>query len=294
MMTTTANPGSAASADAVFEFNDDDFERIRRLIRERVGIALSDSKRQLAYSRVGRRLRVHGFERFCDYLDMIERGDSEEMEAFVNALTTNLTSFFREPHHFPILAEHVKRLQEKREAVLWCSACSTGEEPYSMAMTMVETFNTFEPPVRILASDVDTNVLAKAKAGLYPVAGLEKMPPERVRRFFLKGSGSNAGMAKVRPELQAMITFRQFNLLEQRWPVRGPFDAIFCRNVMIYFDKPTQYQILKQFAPLLTSNGLLFAGHSENFHHAADLFRPRGKTVYALAPAVAAKATATT
>jgi len=275
---------TAFVAETGFEFTEADFERIRQLIYRHAGIALSDSKRQLAYSRVGRRLRARGLARFSDYLDIIEAGDAAEMEAFTNALTTNLTSFFREPHHFPILAEHVGRIGAQREVTLWCAACSTGEEPYSMAMTMMETLGA-EPPVRMLASDVDTNVLAKAQRGVYPLTALEKVPEQQVRRFFLKGTGARAGAVRVRPELQAMITYRQINLLHDQWPVRGPFDAIFCRNVMIYFDKATQYRILRKFAPLLAPDGLLFAGHSENFHHAADLFRPRGKTVYQLAGA---------
>ena len=152
-----------------------------------------------------------------------------------------------------------------------------------MAMTMVEAFGSFSPPVHILATDVDTNVLAKAQQGVYSMERLEKMPPDKLKRFFLKGSGSHAGSARVRQELRDMITFRQLNLLDDAWPVRGPFDAVFCRNVMIYFDKPTQYNILQKFVPLLARDGLMFAGHSESFHHAADLFKLRGKTVYELA-----------
>jgi len=151
-----------------------------------------------------------------------------------------------------------------------------------MAMTMMEGFNSLTPPVHILATDVDTNVLAKAQQGVYAMERLEKMSGARLKRFFFKGIGNNAGSARVRKELRDMITFRQLNLLDDSWPVRGPFDAIFCRNVMIYFDKPTQYRILQKFVPLLAHDGLMFAGHSESFHHAADLFRLRGKTVYEL------------
>jgi chemotaxis protein methyltransferase CheR len=271
--------GSPASQE--FTFTDEDFARIRALIRERAGIALSDSKRQLAYSRVGRRLRAHGLTRFADYLALLERSGPEEWEAFTNALTTNLTSFFREEHHFPILAEHVRK-SAGRPLTLWCAACSTGEEPYSMAITMAETFDTLRPPVRVLATDVDTGVIATAERGVYPMERLERMTPERLRRFFQKGSGPNEGHARVRREVRELVTFRQVNLLHESWPIRGPLDAIFCRNVMIYFDKPTQYAVLKKFTPLLREGGLLFAGHSENFIHAADLFRLRGKTVYEL------------
>jgi chemotaxis protein methyltransferase CheR len=149
-----------------------------------------------------------------------------------------------------------------------------------MAMTAIEAFGTRNPPVRILATDIDTNVLATAAQGVYPIERLDKMPEERIRRFFLRGRGANAGKARVSEELRAMIVYRPINLLDAGWPIRGPFHAIFCRNVMIYFDKQTQYSILQKFVPLLQPDGLLFAGHSESFHHAADLFRPRGKTVY--------------
>lgn len=139
------------------------------------------------------------------------------------------------------------------------------------------------PPVRILGTDVDTNVLATADAGIYDLERIESITPERARRFFLRGDGSHAGDVKVRPELRKLVTFRHLNLLDAKWPVRGPFDAIMCRNVMIYFDKDTQRRILEKFVPLLRSDGLLFAGHSESFLQSADLFKLRGKTVYELA-----------
>lgn len=261
-----------------FAFTDADFERVRKLIYQQAGISLTESKRQMVYSRLGRRLRALGMQRFDDYLSLVQSGDPAEKEAFVNALTTNLTSFFREPHHFPILAEHARRARG-REYVLWCSASSTGEEPYSIAITLLEALGA-DAPVRILATDVDTNVLDKAEQGVYPLERVEKMPDAQVRKFFLRGSGAREGMVKVKPEVRALITFRQVNLLEEGWPVRGPLDAIFCRNVMIYFDRPTQHTILKRFSPLLRPDGLLFAGHSESLHHAADLFRLRSKTVY--------------
>ena len=263
-----------------FAFTATDFERVRKLIHARAGISLSTSKHEMVYSRLGRRLRVLGLSQFADYLRLLERGDAAEWEAFTNSLTTNLTAFFREEHHFPILAELLRRQRTGGQIMLWCSAASTGEEPYSMAMAAVEALGTLNPPVRILATDIDTNVLAKAERGIYAMERLEKMSPERVRRFFRRGTGQFAGQARVRDELRAMINYRPLNLLDSGWPIRGQFHAIFCRNVMIYFDKPTQYRILQKFVPLLRPDGLLFAGHSESFHHAADLFRPRGKTVY--------------
>ena len=266
-----------------FEFSAADFERIRKLIYERAGISLNTSKQDMVYSRLARRLRANGLTRFKDYLGLLEDNDAAEWEEFTNSLTTNLTSFFREEHHFPLLAAHVKTRKHGQQIQLWCSATSTGEEPYSMAMTMMEVFGTLTPPVQILATDLDTNVLAKAQQGVYPMERLEKMSSDRIKRFFLKGTGNHAGMARVRKELRDMITFRQLNLLDASWPIRGPFDAIFCRNVMIYFDKPTQYRILQKFVPLLAQDGLMFAGHSESFHHATDLFKLRSKTVYELA-----------
>jgi len=266
-----------------YKFTAQDFERVKKLIYNRAGISLSSSKQNMVYSRLARRLRATGYNSFKDYLDSLERSNSSEWEAFTNALTTNLTSFFREQHHFPLLEKHAEKRGNKGKIHLWCSASSTGEEPYSMAMSMVQAFKTLTPPVHILATDLDTNVLAKARAGIYPLERLEKLPGDKLRKFFLKGKGAHAGYAMVRPELKNMITFRQLNLLDSSWPIRGPFDAIFCRNVMIYFDKPTQYKILQKFVPLLAPDGLLFAGHSESFQHAADLFKLREKTVYELA-----------
>ncbi len=266
-----------------FHFTDQDFQRIRKLIYDRAGITLSDAKKDMVYSRVGRRLRATKLSSFREYLGLLETDHAEEWEAFVNSLTTNLTAFFREAHHFPILAEHVSNIRHRKPIDLWCSAASTGEEPYTMAMTMVDLYGSFTPPVKILATDLDTSVLKKAQAGIYPIERVEKLSPDLLKRFFLKGSGSNAGFVQVRKELRDMITFRQLNLLDKKWPIHGPFEAVFCRNVMIYFDKPTQYAILKKFIPVMHSDALLFAGHSESFQHATDLIKLKGKTIYEIA-----------
>jgi chemotaxis protein methyltransferase CheR len=268
--------------DREFVFTEKDFERVCRLIYEHAGISLKSSKQDMVYSRLARRLRANGINNFRDYLVLLESDNKVEWEAFVNSLTTNLTSFFREPHHFPMLAEHVVKQKGRHQFSLWCSAASTGEEAYSMAMTMVDAFGSFAPPVSIVATDVDTNVLGKAEAGIYQVESVEKLAADVVKRFFLRGTGVQSGFVRVRAELRAMITFRQLNLLSNSWAIRGPLDAIFCRNVMIYFDKETQLKILQRFAPLLHPDGLLFAGHSENFHNATHLFKMRGKTVYEL------------
>ncbi len=281
----TWNPTIARSDTGAreFAFTAADFEHVRKLIYAHAGISLSATKQDMVYSRLARRLRETRQNSFADYLALLERGDKNEWEKFVNSLTTNLTSFFREPHHFPILAEQLKKLQGRSPIKIWCSAASTGEEPYSIAMTVVETFNSFNTPVSIIASDLDTNVLATAAKGVYARDRVDKISPERLSRFFIKGSGVQEGEFVVKPELRRLISFQRLNLLEPNWSVRGPLDALFCRNVMIYFDKPTQYKILARFAPLMSDNGLLFAGHSESFLHAADLFRSQGKTVYELA-----------
>jgi len=274
---------AARSNDREFVFTVKDFERVRKLIHERAGISLSPSKQEMVYSRLARRLRARNLGRFADYLALLETGGEAEWEAFINSLTTNLTAFFREAHHFPMLAEHARYCWRVRGEPLrvWCCAASTGEEPYSIAMTLAEAMDGGHmPPSEVVATDVDTSVLARGEAGIYGSERIDKLPPDRLRRFFLKGSGAREGTVKVRDELRSMITFRRLNLLDPAWPLRGPFDAIFCRNVMIYFDKPTQRRILERFAPLLRDDGLLFAGHSESFFHAADLFRLRGKTVY--------------
>jgi chemotaxis protein methyltransferase CheR len=265
----------------IFDFTSRDFDRVRALIYRQAGISLSEGKQEMVYSRLARRLRAKGMTSFETYLDGLESGqDSGEWEAFTNALTTNLTSFFREPHHFPILSEHV--LGRKGALSIWCSASSTGEEPYSIAMTVCEAFGSLTPPVSIIATDIDTHVLETAANGMYPIDRIDKMAPDRVKRFFLRGKGDRSGWVRVRPELRQLVTFKPLNLLAPSWPLSGQFDVIFCRNVMIYFDKPTQSMILSRFAPLMKPEGLLFAGHSENFMHVSDAFKLRGKTVYEL------------
>ncbi|MDB5777084.1 MAG: chemotaxis protein CheR [Herbaspirillum sp.] len=275
-----AEPQNRLNSAKEFEFTTRDFDRVRELIYQRAGIALAESKQEMVYSRLARRLRATGIVSFATYLDSLERQlDSNEWEAFVNALTTNLTSFFREAHHFPILAEHVKG---RRELSVWCSAASTGEEPYSIAITLCEAYGTLNPPAQIVATDIDTNVLTIGANGVYPLDRVDKMSPERLKKYFLRGTGAQAGMVRLRPELRKMITFKQLNLLADSWPLSGPFDVIFCRNVMIYFDKPTQSKILAKFVPLMKPDALLFAGHSENFLYVSDALKLRGKTVYEL------------
>ena len=265
-----------------FVLTDTDFARIRLLIHQRAGISLSGQKRQMVYSRLSRRLRELSMREFSAYLGFLEADPrSHEWELFTNALTTNLTAFFREAHHFPLLAEHVRQCPQP--VTVWCSAASTGEEPYSIAMTLIETLGSRASACSVVATDIDTQVLAKAVDGIFTLEQACKLSPERLKRFFLKGSGAHAGKVRIRPEVAAMVKFSQLNLLDPKWPLKGLFDVIFCRNVMIYFDKPTQEKILQRFVPLMKPDGLLFAGHSENFTFAQQALRLRGQTVYGLA-----------
>lgn len=261
-----------------------DFERVRSMIYRRAGIALNPSKRTMVYSRLSRRLRALGKPDFSDYLDALEAADgtAAEWQEFVNALTTNLTAFFREQHHFPVLQQHLQQRASMAPLQLWCCAASTGEEPYSIAMTVLDSFDGPAPPVSILATDIDTAVLDTARRGIYPAQAVAKLDPALLRRHMLRGSGDHAGLVRMRPALGALISFRPFNLLHTGWPQSPKFDAIFCRNVMIYFDKPTQMLVLERLARSLKPEGLLFAGHAENFTHARELFELQGKTVYRL------------
>jgi len=263
-----------------FEFNDRDFRRVCELIHARAGIALAPAKRDMVYGRLSRRLRSLGLHSFTDYLDRLEQHGGDEWQSFTNALTTNLTSFFREPHHFDKLREELQQRAAQAPLKLWSCAASTGEEPYSMAITACETFGTLTPPVRILATDVDTQVLATASQGVYAIDRIASLDPELKRRYFQRGSGPNEGKCRINPALRALVEFRQLNLLAPRYDVGGPFDALFCRNVMIYFDKPTQRGILSRLVEHMGDDGLLYTGHSENYLHAADLIQPCGRTLY--------------
>lgn len=267
-----------------FHYTRDDFERVRKLVYQRAGISLSDSKDQMVYSRLARRLRSLNLGSFAAYFDYLQQ-DEEEWQQFVNALTTNLTAFFREEHHFDSLAKHLRQhAGERRRMRIWCSASSTGEEPYSIAITAMEAFGSLTPPVDIMASDIDTGVLATAAEGIYPINRIDQLSAERKKRFFLRGKGAQAGKVRVRDELRAMIEFRQINLLDNQWDLAPGLDVIFCRNVMIYFDKPTQQKLLGRMVHLLRPDGLFFAGHSESFTQAGHLVQLIGRTVYRVTP----------
>jgi chemotaxis protein methyltransferase CheR len=282
-------PGAALEASSPvadiqreFSFDRHDFERVRRLIYQRAGISLHAGKQAMVYSRLSRRLRETGHRSFAAYLQWLEQAQGPLAEAewqeFVNCLTTNLTAFFREEHHFSLLAEALRRRDPARSLRIWCNAASTGEEPYSIAMTVIETLGP-AAPVRILASDIDTKVLATASRGIYAYDA-RGLSPERLRRHFLRGTGPNAGFIRVKPELARLVEFRPFNLMSSHWTLGEPFDIVFCRNVMIYFDAPTQRKVLERMHAVMQPGALLFVGHSENFTDSRDLFLLQGKTVY--------------
>lgn len=265
------------SNDREFDYSRSDFIDIRAHLQKLTGIRLADSKDAMVYSRLVRRIRTLKLTSFKAYLAYLEANVSES-EHFINSLTTNLTSFFREPHHFSVLAKFVR--ENPAVKTIWCAASSTGEEPYSIAMVLAEVFGRFDVPVKIIASDIDSQVLKSAQEAVYPITRIQGLDDVRRKSFFYRGKGSQEGFVKVVPELVRMVDFRKVNLLDDRWDISGPLDIIFCRNVMIYFDKNTQLNVLRRMVGLMKSEGIYIAGHSENFSLAKDLVVPLGQTVY--------------
>ncbi|MGD8641482.1 MAG: protein-glutamate O-methyltransferase [Gammaproteobacteria bacterium] len=275
----------ASDWEREFIFTDKDFHTLKELVNRHTGIALSDAKRELVYSRLTRRLRelkLKSFSKYCELL--LDDTHTDEVVHFTNAVTTNLTSFFREPHHFEYIIKHVlpdiaKRPPEQRRVRFWSAGCSTGEEPYSLAMTLKEHFaglNNFD--VKILATDLASSVLDTAINGIYPAEKLKTIPPHRQNEFF-KRDRLNYELMRIKPAIQNLITFRRLNLMDH-WPMKGPFEMIFCRNVLIYFDKTTQRALVDRFANLLPDNGYLLLGHSESLFKVTDRFRLVGQTIY--------------
>lgn len=262
-----------------FTWTDADFSRVQKLIYQRAGINLHDGKHAMVYSRLSRRLRETGYTSFHDYLGWLEKQDGPEWQEFINALTTNLTAFFREQHHFDILSSLLRSKPAGTPWRIWCNAASTGEEPYSIVITALEALGA-NAPVKLTASDIDSRVLATAAQGVYRLDNIKGLSTERLQRFFLRGKGGNAGLLRAKPELTKAIDFISVNLIRDDWPFREPFDVVFCRNVMIYFDAPTQRAVLERIHRVLKPGGMLFVGHAENFSESRDLFTLRGKTVY--------------
>jgi chemotaxis protein methyltransferase CheR len=267
-----------------FVFTEADFNRVRTVVHTHAGIHLADSKQNLVYNRLARRLRTLGFDNFQAYLSWVEgEGKDEEFTHLINAITTNLTFFFREIHHFEFLEQDlfpalIKKNADTRKIRIWSAGCSTGEEPYSLAIVAKECFPEGWD-VRIDASDLDTNVVETGKEGVYSIDALKGVSQERVKRWFFRGSGANAGMVKVKPELKTLIRFQQVNLMND-WPWNESFDIIFCRNVVIYFDKPTQQKLFARYHQSLKTDGHLFIGHSESLYKVSEQFKLLGKTIY--------------
>lgn len=263
-------------ADREFAYTAADFAAVAALLYQLSGIRLNVSKDAMVYSRLVRRIRTLQLDGVAAYLDYLQQMP-DETEHFINALTTNLTSFFRESHHFQVLADFLQKRQCRR---IWCAASSTGEEPYSIAMVVAEHFGSFDVPVEIIATDIDSQVLKTAQAGVYNEMKVERVAAERLKNFFQRGTGKNKGNVRVCTELRQMVQFERLNLLDQQWSVKAPLDVIFCRNVMIYFDKQTQLNLLERMTRMLSPQGIYIAGHSENFSHARHLVEPIGRTVY--------------
>jgi chemotaxis protein methyltransferase CheR len=268
-----------------FAFGNEDFEALRKLVKELTGINLSDQKRELVYGRLARRLRALHLRSFAEYRDLLAGDGGREIGEFCNAITTNLTSFFRESHHFDYLREQVllPRINDRaasRRVRIWSAGCSTGEEPYSLAMTILETVPDLRTwDIKILATDLDSDVLSRAQRGIYAADRVRNMGAQRLTRFFVERRGRDGPCYEVAPDLMSLITFKQLNLMHPL-PMKGPLDVIFCRNVVIYFDKDTQRELFARVAHLQRPGNLLFLGHSESLFKVSESYSPIGKTIY--------------
>ncbi len=276
--------------DKAVRLTNEDFKFICDFVYQSTGIVLNDNKREMVYRRLTRIIREKKLNSFSDYCQLLRQQEEQEKDYFINAITTNLTSFFREQHHFDYLTNEElpkliasKEIQAngKKRLRIWSSASSTGEEPYSIAITLLEKMHTLMPSwdVKILATDIDSNVLATGKSGIYEYRRIENMNEKFKRNYFHRGSGKNEEKVRVDKNLRDLITFKQLNLLHE-WPMNGPFDIIFCRNVIIYFDKPTQQDLFARYFEMLAPGGLLMLGHSENLGAFTQHFDNVGRTIF--------------
>ncbi|MFN7038193.1 MAG: CheR family methyltransferase [Alphaproteobacteria bacterium] len=262
-----------------FEFKDKDFEFIAEFVNSKTGIVISDRKKNMIYSRVARRLRALGYTRFKDYCDFLIENPDSEVTNLINAVTTNLTNFFREKHHFDHLKNYIQNFfsnkSRKIRFRIWSAGCSTGQEAYTIAMIINSILPNIEQhDIKILATDIDTNVLANAYEGKYAANEIQNIPKE-----FHKYIDQINDKLIMSDKLKKIINFKQLNLLET-WPMKGLFDIIFCRNVVIYFDKETQAGLFNRYANLLVKDGLIYIGHSENLYKVSDRYNLVGKTIY--------------
>lgn len=268
------------------DLEDGDFEKIRGLLRETTGISVSETKRHFVNRRLAQRVQAQGCQTYADYLSLLQAGDRDELERFTNAMTTNQTSFFREPHHFDYLRSTVLPAVERAKAGttrrlrIWSAGCSTGQEPYSAAMVIRDSLAEVDTwDARILCTDLDSDVVRYGRAGVYTPKQIEGMSSLLLRRWFQRHRDGRVATYGVSPELRALTVFKQLNLLDP-WPMRGPFDAIFCRNVFIYFERDVQLRMVERFADLLEEGGVLFLGHAESVLNASKRFELVGNTTY--------------
>lgn len=272
--------------EPAYRLTDDEFRFICQYVYDIAGIVLNDSKREMVYRRLTRIVRERKLSSFSEYCQILKQNDAQERPYFINAITTNLTSFFREKHHFDFLIEQelqslIQKNKLKKRIRIWSSASSTGEEPYSIAIAVSEALKSYlnSWDIKILATDIDSDVLSKAKAGIYDIQRIEDIPDAYKSAYFKRGTGKNAKQVKASTQLQRLITFKQLNLLHE-WPMKGPFDVIFCRNVIIYFDKATQQELFSRYYNLLAPGGLLLLGHSENLGAFQKYFTNIGRTIF--------------
>ena len=268
-----------------FHFSDKEFNFISQLVGERTGIVLSAAKRQMVYGRLSRRLRQLKLTKFSDYCDLLTSGHEGELIEFTNAITTNLTAFFRENHHFEhlkdtVLPALIKKNASTKRLRIWSAGCSSGEEPYSIAMCVREMLPKSSGwDVKILATDLDSNMVQRGKDGIYTAERVEGLTETRMKKWVKRGKGENSDKVRMSDDLREIITFKELNLMEG-WPMKGQFDFMFCRNVVIYFNKDTQRELFDRYADLLTDDAHLYIGHSESLNKVTDRFNLLGKTIY--------------
>jgi chemotaxis protein methyltransferase CheR len=284
----TSIPSQGSVKQREFLFTEKDFSTLRELVGKHAGINLTDAKQELVYGRLARRLRQLGLKSFDKYCALLRSGDDQEIEIFTNAITTNLTSFFREAHHFDFLRQELlpawlnaEENKDRSSFRIWCAGCSTGEEAYTIAMTFMEVLASQRAvTLRLLATDLDSTVLQTAARGIYDIQRVEKMESSRLEKWFMKGTGPYQGKVRVSPKLQAAICFQQHNMVHQAFPKGCAFDVVFCRNVVIYFDKLTQIEVFNRFADCLAPGGHLFVGHSESLFQKSDRFKLVSQSTY--------------
>jgi chemotaxis protein methyltransferase CheR len=285
-MNTTLPSQTATPVEREFPFSYEDFDYLRKIVNGRTGIVVTDEKYDMFYSRLVRRIRLLRLQNFTQYCDLIKSEDGQaEIIQLVNAITTNLTSFFRENHHFEFLLQRVipelqNRAPAERKLRIWSAGCSTGEEPYSIAMTVAESGLASKGwDIKILATDIDSNVLEQAASGVYNMDRVENLPQQRLQRWFLKGKKEQAGKVRVKPEVHKPIEFAQLNL-NSAWVLPETVDIVFCRNVIIYFDRESKRTLIDRIAENLTMGGYLFIGHSESMFRVSERFELVGNTIY--------------